>query len=278
MNKTLLLFSFFIFSFSLTKAQDTLAFKTGEKIAGKVTALQGANVYYVIPPKDTELSVNQSKLKYIHYSDGYTYYTGGGSGKDFDNTGGSKHPLLINFGAGLSMMELTILGGTFFNDVGNMQGPFFISETPAYNCTIDYTFFGKLSIGVGGAYQAVNDNPYEQPTSSGTDAFWATEKVIRYNISGRILYHFIQENKIDLYAGVRAGESIWMDSWVTYNPPSPNVSANLSKAPGTKTGSVQALIGFSVFPIYNIGFHVEAAIGTPYFLEGGITFRFKTRK
>ena len=223
------------------------------------------------------MSISQSKLIYIRYSDGFKYMANGGSGKDYDNAGGNKHPILINIGAGLSMMELTILGGTFFNDVGNSQGLFFISETPVYNCTIDYTFFRKFSIGIGGAYQSVTDYPYEQP-GTGTTAYWATEKVTRYNITGRILYHFMQENKIDLYAGVRAGESMWTDTWMTYNPPSQNVYASLARNPNVKTGSVQALIGFSVFPIYNIGFHFEACNRNSLFFRCRSYFPFQYSK
>ncbi len=42
--------------------------------------------------------------------------------------------------------------------------------------------------------------------------------------------------------------------------------------------SIQLLCGLRIFAGKYLGFQIESAIGSPYCLEGGLTFRIPTRK
>jgi hypothetical protein len=282
MRKLLLHFSLFVFSVSYCKAQDTVVFKTGEKDAVTVVSFGKRNIRFLLD--DTLYSVNQSRVNYIKYRNGVTY-----SFKDlaakFDsadkvsNAEIEKHDstayprIHINVGVGGSSIETLILNNDN-NAIG--LGPYFISQSLAYNCVIDYSINKRISVGIGGAYQWVNDNPSEEPQNSSVNSL-ETEKISRYNISGRILYHFLKHTTVDIYAGVRAGVSGWSEQIVS-NSQAANAILYKTTIPTSKQGSFQVLGGFMI-PVYHcIGIHAELGVGTPYIIEAGITFRFINMK
>jgi hypothetical protein len=277
MKKTLLYFSIFIFSFC--KAQDTLVYKGGQKVAVKVISV-GDRVIYSMPPNGAPQSVSQSKLAYIKYKDGtrYTIQESVVNQEDFDESNPASYgPININLGIGLSTISAAIVAFFPGDFIGQGAGAI-ITQAPAYNFTVDYTFNQRATIGIGGAYEWVTDNPYAPP-SNNISQTWAIEKMTRYNISLRFTEQFLKTDKGDLYAGVRGGVSLWTDQMIQNNPPNPYVSVVNPTfiSPFTKL-SIQILLGVRVFPVYNFGFHLETGIGTPYFLEAGITFRFKTKR
>lgn len=176
---------------------------------------------------------------------------------------GRKGELIMDLGAGLSKIDW-LLEGLFG------PGPNIISETPAINSAFDYYVTNRTSLGVGITFQEIKDNPYV----GGNPVNWVTEYVTRTNIAARWLTHFIKNPETDYYIGLRIGLSFWTD-----NDESPNYGyyslgyAALSNSNIIMRGSVQILIGLRSNPSNLLSIHLEGGIGTPYFLEGGISIR-----
>jgi len=169
----------------------------------------------------------------------------------------------LNAGVGASFMTLAVLP--------ILYSPQVLTETPAYNATLDYRVLSWLSFGVGIAYQSFTDIP-----EYGFDpAKWEVEKISRLNISGRLLYHLTNEKVVDCYIGVRIGESQWADDIISLQS---STNPKIYTCGNFSRGSFQALVGVRLFLFYNLGFHFEFGIGTPYLLELGLTFRVNTRK
>jgi hypothetical protein len=277
----LLLPFYFLLSTFPCYAQDTLVYRTGEKVAVKVISVGGDVVMYSIPPGDQQKSVSKSALNYIRYQDGSRYSIQGASVYNI-SANEYKAPnhgwLTVNAGVGFSLIKVAL--PEYFDASSNNSNYFtFCSVSPAYNVTIDYGIVDALSIGVCGAYQTLTDNPSFDNTS---DPF-ETERITRYNVAARITGHLAQGRNYDIYMGIRVGASIWTDQVISYSVPimptcyyQNGVETLSIPSYSTKT-SAQLLFGYRVFIIPCLGFQFETGIGTPFLIEGGITFRFKTR-
>ncbi len=84
--------------------------------------------------------------------------------------------------------------------------------------------------------------------------------------------------------GFRAGLSFWHDDTYTVDTINPIQMVYL-KPPAYFIGksdlvvpSFQYLLGLRVYPSKYIGVHFEFGIGSPYLIEGGLTFKINTRK
>jgi hypothetical protein len=277
MKKAFLIFSLFIFHFSFGQNLDTLVYKTGKKMAvKKIMSIWRTKVIYKLP--DDIESVNKSELDYIKYRDGSIYSIQQEEKNNPDSLRSREQSVTINAGAGLSFMLLAVPGTGY----GLFGGGFsLISYPPAFNLTAEYRLFRHISFGGGVAYQWFTDNPqfYENQYAS-----WETERITRTNIAGTLLYHFSKKGKNDFYAGVRVGASFWTDQ-VSYNSP-PQIPGSYypiiasMRSPSVQRASFQALFGYRRFfsDTGVFGFHFEYGFGTPYIIEGGLTFRFKTKK
>lgn len=265
---------------SYSEAQDTIYFKTGEKDAVTVTSFGKKTINFIL--EDTSYSVNQSRVNYIKYRDGAKYsfkdlavkYDSAGK---MDNTELEKEdsanlrPLHISIGAGASSIEQDIDNND--NIPSPELGPYFVSQSPAYNFMIDYSFVRWLSFGIGGVYQSVTDNPSEELPSD----IYATnpneiEKITRYNYSARILYHPLKHSLLDVYAGVRLGESMWKEQITSNSQPD---SVLYKTIISSSQISYQILVGAAVPLFHCIGIHLEFGLGNPYLIEAGVTFMFK---
>jgi hypothetical protein len=280
MKKTLVYFSIFIFGLSVCEAQDTLVYKTGEKVAVRIDSVGNKDIFYKAPTGSDQYKAGISQIYYIKYKDG-TKYTIEQNKVDQNSNDipdqRNFRPITINAGVGLSAMEVAVI--IFWNNdfIGQGAGTF-ITQSLAYNSTIDYTLCKGFTVGIGGAYQWVTDNPYAPPINNVSET-WAVEKITRYNMSLRFLNEFLKTDKADFYAGLRIGESIWTDNMLSNNPPNRYVTlVNPTFLSSTFKVSAQGFVGVRAYLLYNIAFHFEAGIGTPYIIEGGISFRFKTRK
>ncbi|HXP50375.1 MAG TPA: hypothetical protein VN922_10490, partial [Bacteroidia bacterium] len=99
----------------------------------------------------------------------------------------------------------------------------------------------------------------------------------RLNIGVRASYHLNKFNlRFDDYIGIRLGCSYWHDIFIC--PSSYGYVGSPEYSIGAATlykPSFQVFYGLSLFPSGGcVGFNFEIGIGTPYFGEGGITFRF----
>jgi hypothetical protein len=141
------------------------------------------------------------------------------------------------------------------------------SQSLVYNGNIDYRING-ISLGAGVAYQTATGVPY---IGSSYNQAEFTESLTRLNISGRVLFYPYHTNKMDIYTGFRIGESYWTD--VVTGPSNRHADLTLGNAQDHYL-SIQVPVGARIF-FGNFGFNAELGIGTPYFAEGGITFKIE---
>jgi hypothetical protein len=142
------------------------------------------------------------------------------------------------------------------------------SATPAINATADYALLDRFSLGLGITYQSVTLNYADYYNNvTGAPETYSTS-ISRLNIGIRPLYHFASRKRIDLYIGARFGLSIWNNANANdpYNSGSSTYSGTLP--------SFQALFGVRKYFSHHVGAHVEFALGTPYFMEAGISVKF----
>jgi hypothetical protein len=139
-----------------------------------------------------------------------------------------------------------------------------LSQSIVYNGTIDYGFKNNATLGIGIAYQIASGI-----TDHNANA--CVKDITRLNIAVRYLRYLISTRHIEIYYGLRVGFSIWTDNVIKSGTPPPYPLPTLGD-PTTIDPSLQVPIGIR-FLIGPIGIHLEAAIGAPYFAEGGATVR-----
>jgi hypothetical protein len=181
---------------------------------------------------------------------------------------------VININAGVGASLFTWVAGGLNLGEG---GPKVYGHIPALNLSVDYNITSLFSLGLAGTYESMSDNPY---INEGQWDYMETERVTRYNLATRILFHLARSAKIDSYTGIRTGISIWSDDILSISPYhySNNVPIFSTLAyPSEVKPSIQVLYGFIIYVLPNFGIHFETGIGTPYFIEGGLTLKFNTR-
>lgn len=180
----------------------------------------------------------------------------------------SKGNLYVSAGLGASIIQAEIYDGQgehSYNAIGT-------SQSLVYNGTIDYGIARIITIGAGVAYQTSLGIPVGGEYNS------ATEEITRLNVSIRILWNMPFSKHFEIYGGLRTGSSFWTDKIISPEPQSSiNHNPLTMTAPNFTRFSVQFPCGVRYF-IGFIGAHLELGIGTPYFIEGGISFRIKTGK
>jgi hypothetical protein len=147
---------------------------------------------------------------------------------------------------------------------------------PNLGSTIDFGISNKCSLGIASNYQneTVNWSPSNQIISNYSD------NITRFNVALRFLYHLNTENKhFDPYIGIRSGISIWHDSPSSNNfTGSSIIPITFIIHPNSIVPSFQVLYGMRFYLNHFIGIHIEVAVGSPYLIEGGLTFRINTIK
>ena len=169
-----------------------------------------------------------------------------------------KKQVYVNAGIGESTIFTFLYSG--------QQAPLYnLSRSLVYNTTVDYGITDKVMVGMGAAYQSGTGS------TEAMHELGYTENYTRLNISARVLYVVYSTRNMQVYFGFRGGVSYWTDK-IT---PTPSTGSAVQPTVGNNTAypSVQAPIGVRFFA-GPVGFHIEAALGTPYFMEGGLTFRF----
>jgi hypothetical protein len=200
--------------------------------------------------------------------------------------------LVLNIGVGFSPEFNGDMGngpgwlnypvGTSMDGWGD-YGYFKCSPTiPNIGGTIDFGLPKRFSIGLASSYQneLVSWGYGLDHVYNGYPIY--SDKVTRVNMAFRLLYHLINNTHIDLYTGIRFGSSYWHDS---PSPDNTNIYSVFAYTPSTFLSnsnnfvpSFQYVWGLRYFPIKNLGIHVELGIGSPYLVEGGLSFRINTRK
>lgn len=138
------------------------------------------------------------------------------------------------------------------------------SQSVVFNGTIDYRI-DKVSFGGCIAYQTATGVPYTG-TSNQTEFI---ENLSRLNVAVRVLYYCYYSSKMEIYVGGRVGNSYWTDAIV--GPANANAQLTLGSSQ-INHPSIQIPVGARFF-VAETGLHIEVGVGTPYFLEAGVTFK-----
>ncbi|HSY77619.1 MAG TPA: hypothetical protein VK890_12215, partial [Bacteroidia bacterium] len=152
------------------------------------------------------------------------------------------------------------------------------TQSLVYNGNVDYCLVNNkvirnMTIGVGVAYQTATGNIYLAAPSVITYPGYYTEYLTRLNISLRVLWDAVSTKGIEMYYGIRCGLSYWTDEIPDAIQPVP--SSMLAMGQNRRTlPSIQFPIGARLFFSDFLALNLELALGTPYFVEGGLTFRF----
>lgn len=182
----------------------------------------------------------------------------------------------VSFGNGPTFPATTILTTLPSYNTDNPPGITCYSIIPNIGGTADINVGHHVSMGVAASYQSetLNWRPENQFPSPFTD------KITRTNTALRFLYHTAWVSKhYDPYIGIRVGYSFWTDVPSPQNMEWTGVSETtfISK-PGEAQFSFQVVGGIHLYINNFFGLHVEAGIGSPYLVEGGLTFRVNPKK
>jgi hypothetical protein len=175
------------------------------------------------------------------------------------NVSNRQGQLIMDIGAGVSKIDWIV--------EGIAGGPTILSESPAVSSTFDYYATNKSSIGLCVAFQNIKD----EPLNGDLPMPGVTEYITRTNVGFRLLSHFGNDPGLDYYFGVRVGVSLWTDN---ETPNEGHYSLGFVTQNGANSGnrpSGQILFGLRINPSELLGIHIEGGIGTPYFLEAGIS-------
>lgn len=178
-----------------------------------------------------------------------------------------KYQGQMNFTAGGSF-SLTGLTMNFVIDaIDNAQGTT-TRSTPGLNGMFDYGITDRFSLGAAYHFQnfRAEFNGYTDSAGNAVVGDYYVG-VTRQNIGLRALFHFGDNDDLDIYAGARAGITLW----------SYNTNANttgLGDDLFTSRVWPQAIFGMRYYFTPNIGVNTEFAIGPPYYLMLGVNARF----
>lgn len=178
---------------------------------------------------------------------------------------------VVTGGAGYSVTGI-LLG--FISDGLDATGTVNSTKTPVIIGGLDYGLTDRFSLGAVYTYQGVTVkyNTYETTDVNGniitvTGDF--KDRLTRQSIGIRPLFHFGDNDDLDLYAGARFSYVFW-----NYNSDRTDVNVNdLFKLFGSPV-KPQALFGMRYFVTENVGVGTEFALGATYFISVGLHARF----
>ncbi len=173
-----------------------------------------------------------------------------------------KGKLYASAGIGQS----TILWRVYGSFIGGYD-PNGLTQSYVKSAEVDYGITHKLSFGAGIAYQTTSGIPQGNAYYTGG----AIESTTRLNLTARILSYIYSTPHIQVYWGFRFGLSSWTDIV------QPSKVANFTNGPAIGYGNLVSLsfqipVGLRLLE-EPFGIHIEAAAGTPYFIDAGLTLR-----
>ncbi|MGP8215326.1 MAG: hypothetical protein ACLQQ4_07170 [Bacteroidia bacterium] len=203
--------------------------------------------------------------------------------------------LTVGAGTGFSTIQLELSqnltnwywssGFYLFGIPAYLSAPVIKFVSLAYNLSVDYRVYKNSYFSVVSSYQYINDLPCSQ-----VDPTQQLETISRLNIGVRYLYntHFNKDNdtnkRLELFAGGRIGLSCWRDIL----PAGTDLKYHYLIYSSLSLVSFQVLFVLRYYPFYfskiksdflkNIGLDIEGGLGTPYYLEGGLVYKFARKK
>ncbi len=164
----------------------------------------------------------------------------------------------ISADAGISLV------GRLISLVVNIDTISGYSSVPVMQLSYDYMITDFLSAGAAGSYQQ-----YKFSDNDG-------EIILkRTNFALRALFHYGKSDKLDMYSGIRLGMTNWgLDYDVQTNDPTLKALEGSNNLTGFHFSPQLVAFGIRGYFTDNIGANMEFAIGAPYYMMGGINYRF----
>lgn len=177
----------------------------------------------------------------------------------------TEKQVVISGGIGYSLLGKLIS----IIDIGSNKTESYAS--PVTHFAIDYGLKNRFSLGLGVGYQkaGIRYTDYEFTNINGDEVTEDFEWTIsRLNIGARALYHYGPSPEFDMYTGVRLGFQNFTSKANTSNP---NFDPFSFKAGAI--GAQFIAFGARGYFLKGLGFHFELAIGSPYIIMGGLSYR-----
>lgn len=143
--------------------------------------------------------------------------------------------------------------------------------TPVIHGSFDYAITDNMSFGAAIGYQkaTISYDDYEYFNADNVlvseDFDWT---ISRLNIGARALFHYGKKENFDMYSGLRFGYQNFSSKYDTNDP---SFKADFK---GGAMGMQLILFGARGYFNDHIGFNAELAVGSPYFVMGGLNYRF----
>lgn len=144
--------------------------------------------------------------------------------------------------------------------------------TPVINVMVDYGLTDRVSLGLAGAYQGIfGEYSYSYLDAGSTTV---TEDVrtdiSRIHVALRPLFHYGNNDQLDLYSGLRIGV---ITNSVSHNSSDPDF-AEINGFSGSRF--TMGLVAFGMRYYFNdmVGFNFEVGLGVPQIVNGGVSLRF----
>lgn len=159
---------------------------------------------------------------------------------------------------------ISALGGLL--EVFEVEDEVSYSYTPAYQLTYDYALADIISLGAAVSYQRFTF----RYTDYGDNLDNFNVKIGRTNVAARFLVHYGGTGNFDLYSGLRAGVTSWsVDVGTASTGFIPPIAAAVAFAPQV------ILFGARGYFSDRFGFNGEIAIGPPYLVAVGLSYRIE---
>ncbi|MFK7951084.1 MAG: outer membrane beta-barrel protein [Saprospiraceae bacterium] len=187
------------------------------------------------------------------------------------------HPQNIYVGVGFSVKGVQYADGAIASNVEHVNNDTLNisslrNSRVALQATYDYALSKRFSLGLAYSNQVFSEvnSAY---SSNFSDSISVPNQdynaaINRNNIAIRLLWHYVQNEHFDIYAGLRYGLTITTSKY-DFTPQN-----TTSKNTETDFTSIQLALGWRYYINDNIGLSVEAALGKPHFLSIGANYRF----
>ncbi|MEM9887800.1 MAG: hypothetical protein AAF849_18035 [Bacteroidota bacterium] len=196
-----------------------------------------------------------------------------------------KNVLTLNIGASLPGTLFDLFDNNNLNEfeidvdgqISNVSGQFVGRSAPAIQVNYDYGIVKWFSVGGGLSYQNMG---FEIQNLSYLDEDEALQKGVdlvdvginRINIGIRPLFHYGNNDKLDLYSGFRIG----LTSWITdVTASDTNIQNDIDSTPFAGVNLAFQVIPFALRGYFseNFGINFETGIGAPHYFSLGLNYR-----
>jgi len=166
------------------------------------------------------------------------------------------------------------LTGALINlfETANPAADVSVKSIPTLQVTYDYSIQKFFSVGIAAGYQRfgfdISDYEYINDLGANVNESFSAD-YSRFNLAIRPLFHYANDDKLDMYSGLRIG---FLNNSV--NSDSADEDFDLGNNSGTRLSVGVTAYGFRYYFTDNIGAGIEINIGAPYISCFNVNARF----